>query len=245
MGSALVVRVVGFGCRVRMPVLMALVLAELALSAGFIFIRMRPEFYLKAFDIDNEQNFSAAFSAIQFLWIAGSITCFLAIPRMIVDPLRVLAWTAATGFVFLGFDEYTQVHERLSNLLVPYGFVPRFNEGVGAWISVYATAAVNLLMLFRRPVLLAGRLYPKPSLHFLAGLALVFLGSVGCEIIAFELLPLNRADPLYPFAVAAEEFLEMSGASLMLFAIATFGAAQMPQKPVRSQHISVMPMLKA
>jgi hypothetical protein len=227
-GSALVARVVEWGCSIRKPVLIALVLAELVFAAGFIFIRMWPEYYLKAFDIDNEENFTAIFSAVQFVWIAGVIVSFLLVPDLIIKPLRLLAWMAVAGFVFLGLDEYMQMHEQLSNLLVPYDWLPRLKEDVGAWIPVYAVCAVFLLLVFRRAIMMAAQLYPKPSGLFVAGLALLFLGSVGCEIIAFEFLPQNRADPLYPFAVAAEEFLEMSGASLMLFAALTFGAAEFP-----------------
>lgn len=227
-GSALVARVVEWGCGTRKPVLIALVFAELVFAAAFIFIRMRPEYYLKAFDIDNERNFTAIFSAVQFVWIAGVIASFLMVPGMIIKPLRILAWAAAAGFVFLGVDEYKQVHEQLSNILIPYEWLPRLKEDVGAWIPVYAIIAAFLLFLFRKATLMAARLYPRPSCLFVVGLALLFLGSVGCEIIAFEFLAQNRADPLYPFAVAAEEFLEMSGASLMLFAALTFGAAEFP-----------------
>jgi hypothetical protein len=227
-GSALVARVVEWVCGIRKPVLIALVLAELVFAAGFIFIRMWPEYYLRAFDLDDERNFTAMFSTFQFAWIAGAIVSFLLVPGMIIKSLRLLALTAVAGFIFLGIDEYEQVHERLSVLLVPFEWLPRLKDNVGAWIPVYAIIGALLLFLFRKTIALAARLYRKPSTLFIAGLALVFLGSVGCEIIAFEFLAQNRADPLYPFAVAAEEFLEMSGASLMLFAVLTFGAAEFP-----------------
>lgn len=228
MSSALVARVVEAGCAIRKPVFVALVLAELAVAAAFIFIRMRPEYYLKAFDLDIERNLTAVFSAVQFAWIAGVIVSFLLIPGMIVKPLRLLAWAAVAGFVFLGIDEYAQAHERLSNLLVPYRWIPRLEQDIGVWIPVYALLAAVLLFLFRRAIVMAARLYAGPSRLFLTGLALLFLGSVGCEIIAFEALPKNSFDPNYPYVVVVEEFLEMSGASLMLFAVLTFGAAEVP-----------------
>ena len=142
--------------------------------------------------------------------------------------MRLLGCAAVAGFLFLGVDECTQVHEQLSRLLIPYAWIPRLKQDIGAWIPVYAVLAVMLLFLFRRAILQAVDLYPMPSKLFLAGLALLFLGSVGCEIFAFEVLPENSFDPNYPLVVVVEEFLEMSGASLMLFAVLTFGAGQVP-----------------
>lgn len=245
MGSALVARVVEWGCGIRKPVLIALVVAELVFAAAFLVIRFRPEFYVKAFDLDNERNLTAVFSAIQFAWIAGVIVSFLLVPGMIVEPLRRLACAAVAGFLFLGIDEYTQVHEQLSGLLIPYAWIPRLKQDIGAWIPAYAVLAAILLFLFRRAILMAARLYPQPSKLFLAGLALLFLGSVGCEIIAFEALAQNSSDPSYPYVVVVEEFLEMSGASLMLYAVLAFGASQAPAPARKATRISAMPMLHA
>lgn len=245
MGSALVVRVVVWGCAIRRPTLVALVLVELLLVAGFAFISSHPDYYVKAFDLDHEYNFAAAYSALQLVWIAGVICSFLLVPGMIIKPLRPLAWAAAAGFAFLGFDEYAQVHERLSDLLVTSTWAPRLKENVGAWIPIYAACAAMLIFHFRHAIEIAARLHPQSSILFLFGISLLFLGSVGCEIIAFEVLPLNRADPLYNIAVAAEEFLEMSGASVILYAVLAFGASVQPLQSMPGRHNCANMALKA
>lgn len=243
--DALVLRVVNGACAVRRPVLVLLLAIEAALAVWFVVIRHHPQWYHLAFDIDYERNVPAVFSAFQLAWISGSIFSFLFVQGMIAPPMRPLAFAAAAGFAFLGIDEYIQIHEQLSQVLSTIDWFPRLKGDVGAWIPVYALCGGLLTYAFRKPALMAFNQFPSVSKLFLAGLAMLFCGSVGCEFVAFRLLPQSFENPAYPVIAAMEEFLEMAGASVMLFAIATFGAAQMQPQPVRGQHISAMPVLKA
>ncbi len=245
LGILLITRVVEFVCGLRKPIFIVLILAASVLVSGFIAMRLHPEHYIKAFDIDNERNLPAILCAIQFAWIACSIACFLLVPGMIEKPFRRLAVAASAGFLFFGFDEYIQYHEKLSDVLVNYPWAPRLNGDVGAWIPVYAAAAVILFAIFRKPAFLAWKLYRKPSAIFLAGLFLLFCGSVGFEIVAFEFLEQSRDNPFYPYAVAAEEFLEMAGASVMHYGIWSYGAAALRRTEDLSDMTFATPLVKA
>lgn len=216
------------GCARRNPALAALIAAELVFLCIYGAMRLYPHLYVKAFDFDGERNVTAIFSAVQLVWTAGAIASFMLVPGMVPPQLRRLAWAACAGFLFLGLDEYMEWHERI-NLAVPgVRWLPLLKNGHGGWISVYLSIAAILALLFLRPAMEAARLYPRPAAIFLAGLLTAFSGSAGFEIVAFQFLELGMNDPAYPFAVAAEEFLEMTGGSIMLYAVLAFGAEAFP-----------------
>lgn len=220
--------IVRSGCSLRKPALAALLTAELLLLCIYGAMRLDPGLYVKAFDFDGERNVTAIFSAVQLVWIGGAIVSFMLVPDMVVPRLRRLAWAASAGFLFLGLDEYLEWHERINTAIPGVRWLPLLKGGHGGWIPAYLLISAALALLFLRPALEAARLHPKPAALFLAGLMTAFIGSAGFEIVAFQFLDLGMKDPAYPFAVAAEEFLEMAGASLMLFAVLTFGEQAFP-----------------
>jgi hypothetical protein len=71
------------------------------------------------------------------------------------------------------------------------------------------------------------------GLIFLGGFATIVAGAVGGEIIWLLFLVEEQGSALYHLEVAAEEFLEMVGASIILYATIEIAAALCSQRTAR------------
>lgn len=170
-------------------------------------------FFERLFNIDGENSFPAWFSSIQ-LFLIGA---FLMLKGWRADPERGPArWfylTGAAGFVFLSADEALAIHESVTQALLKVEWLYRFEGDHGMWIPIYLALAVIALAVTWRQVWRMWSYNRGPFVVMALGAGMFLFGAVGLEIVAYEFL---SGSPLYVLEVAAEEFLEMVGASTML-----------------------------
>ena len=169
------------------------------------------------FNLDREGNIPAWFSSVQ-LFLTGMIVLLRS--REIDpghSPSRLFFLAVGTGFIFLSADEAASIHETIGRALIHVEWMPRFKGGHGIWIFVYALIGLILLLAcFRRLAAIWNR-YRHATSIMAMGLGFALLGAVGLEAISYQFLRSGSTPLLYLVEVALEEFLEMSGASIMLY----------------------------
>lgn len=197
---------------------MALVAMAAALIGAYFLNRLigSPIWLLERLvDINGENSLPAWFSSIQLFLIGGAL--LLAAWRGSEDrgPAPWLLALGGAAFVFLSADEALFIHESVTQALLKVEWMFRFKGGHGIWIPVYGTLAVLGLALTWRQIWRMWSHQRRPFLIMAAGAAGFLLGAVGLEVVAYEFLVVGS--PLHLAEVAAEEFLEMTGSSVMLY----------------------------
>jgi hypothetical protein len=172
----------------------------------------------RLFDLDREATVAAWLSSAQLLAL-GAVLLLVAWRSSPPPPVsRPFLGCLGLGFVLLSMDEAAAFHERLSEALQAFGFLPRFKDGHGLWIFVYAFCGIAFLLVARRAALAAWRAARAEALLFAGGIAVSILGAIGLEVVSYQFLRGAGAPLLYRTEVVAEEFLEMAGVSIMLYA---------------------------
>ena len=178
------------------------------------------------FNLDEEANIPAWFSSMQLLLIGLVMLLAAGSPLRGRDGLRGLLMLLGCAFVFLSMDEAAAVHEKVTTVMSRISWAPRFSGGHGIWMFVYfALAAAALVVLFR-PILRLIRSYPQDVLGVFAGLVILGAGAVGVEAVGYEIVGDNATAGLKTLQVAAEEFLEMLGGTVILVATVRFAARE-------------------
>ena len=174
------------------------------------------------FDLDAESNIPAWFSSIQLCMI-GILLLFSAGNTLSSDrPSSWFLYVLALGFIFLSADEAAGIHEILSVMLKKREIFPRFAGNHGIWIPLYVTAGVSFLLVTRKQLASLWTKYPRAAAVGTAGMAIFLLGGVGLEILSYEFLRDGSHQVLFNLEVALEEWMEMCGASLILYGVALF-----------------------
>jgi hypothetical protein len=169
------------------------------------------------FDLDGEANVPTWFSSCQLLLI-GVILFLLSFIRYKAErPSRPFLFVLSMCFLLLSLDETAQLHERITQW-VGRRYIDWLPEFVGrrAPLTVSLLAmAVFILWLAFRDLSAIWRWSPRLSLLAMAGVCISILGGVVLEAIGYKFL--QYGTPLYKVEVAIEEFMEMLGASLILY----------------------------
>jgi hypothetical protein len=168
------------------------------------------------FDLDGEGNIPAWFSSVQ-LFLIGLI--FLLRNRQTDldhSPSPLFFLMVSTGFIFLSADEVASVHEKISVTLKHVEYMPRFKGDHGMWIFIYALICVILFLATFRSLAAMWNRYRHATFMMAVGMGIAVLGGVFLEVISYQFLRGGLTPLLYSVEVALEEFLEMSGASVML-----------------------------
>ena len=177
-------------------------------------------------DLGADTSVPAWFSSIQ-LFLVGAVLLVAALNNGRPDVVRP-SFLAAAGlaFVFLSADESARIHEKITEVARAGQLNWLLIHGThGAWIMVYLVAGALLLAAGRRSLLALWR-HLRHEMQVAAAGALVFVaGGVGVELIGFYLVPGSTP---YKVATAVEEFLEMAGVSVMLYAALLVNRALAP-----------------
>jgi len=172
----------------------------------------------RLFDLDADANIPNWFSSIQ-LFLIGLV--FLLRRRKAgrdAPPSRLFLLMGSAGFVFLSADEAALIHEDIGGFLIHHmAWMPRFKGDYGAWVYLYLLIGIALLLATFREVVSMWRHHRRPTSTMTVGAALYLLGAVGFEVIGFQFLRDGSTPLLYEAEVAIEEFLEMFGASVILY----------------------------
>jgi hypothetical protein len=167
------------------------------------------------FDLDAEASIPTWFSSAQLLltaalfaaggWRAGK-----------TPPARWFLWLAAVAFMFLSTDEAASIHEKVTVAFRGLDWVPRLKGDHGVWIAPYLLAILIGLLACRRQLAGLWRRHTRAAIVMAAGAGVLMIGAVGFETLSYQFLRNGASPSLYRLEVAAEEFLEMAGASIIL-----------------------------
>jgi hypothetical protein len=175
-------------------------------------------------DLDAEGNLPTWFSSFQLTLIAISLWALAARLRDSRRPSRRFMRACGGFFLLLSIDETAMMHERITASLgsryidwMPDYFGNHIGEA-SLWILILmaclGAAYPHLRGLWR--------MSPVASLIAAAGCVVYVTGAAVLETIGYKMLSAGVSLGLYRVEVAAEEFFEMLGASLILYAVLLF-----------------------
>jgi hypothetical protein len=172
-------------------------------------------------DLDGEGNLPSWFSSFQLALITISFWVLSSRSRATQRPSRRFLRFCSSFFLLLAIDETAMLHERVTESLGS-----RYLDWVPAFlISHPFESAVCVL------VIVAGLVGVYPHLRALwlmsprsakigmLGAGIYVLGAAVLESIGYKMLSSGATPTLYRVEVATEEFFEMLGASLILYAV--------------------------
>ncbi len=205
-------------------VLFCLLGLELALVAVYVLVHLvgldMPRGTVRAlFDLSGDLSIPAWFSSVQLFVIGGVL--LVASRNNQWEQHLPSSFLAAGGlvFFFLSVDEGAAIHERITHAARSWELDwLLFKGGHGAWITVYSVIALFIAFIAGRHFRMAWRHFQHEILVGLYGAVMLVAGAVGFEIVSYLFLRSGSTPRLYKAEVVCEEFLEMSGVSVILYA---------------------------
>ena len=169
------------------------------------------------FDLDREQSIPTWFSSIQ-LFFAAMIAFSKTQSKS--EHFHSLFRAATYGLLFLSMDEVAGIHETIT------AFIRHFKIGFSGreyliWMFGYLTIATVIALKEIYPVLFVLKYYRRESMVVIAGTVVFISGGMGIEIIT-HILARHGFDLGFYLAVAAEEFFEMVGVSIVTYGLMLF-----------------------
>jgi hypothetical protein len=223
--------------KLALRILIGTLIFELLLVVVYWFDALnggRFQFVHALFDLDGEGNIPAWFSSAQLILIAVVLwTRALRQPRE-GKPSKAFFFLAGGAAVYASMDETAQIHETVTAWLGRryVDWLPHFTL-THFWIVMVAVAvAMTLIQIFANDLLIIWREHRRLALTAMLGICIGLGGAMGVETIGYKLLHGVKTTLWYKGEVTIEEFMEMLGASLILFAAlklsGTLGAKRSP-----------------
>jgi hypothetical protein len=169
------------------------------------------------FNLDREANLPTWFSSTQ-LFVIGAIFLLMSYQgrgSYHLSPKFLLL--AGMGFVLLSADEAASFHEEITAQLKNIAWVPRFKGNHGIWILFYSGIGLMVGLAIYQELWAMWQHYRHEAALLGLGFVTLLVGAVGLEIVSYLFLRDGAAPLLYKLEVALEEFLEMAGASVILY----------------------------
>ncbi|MGH7844429.1 MAG: hypothetical protein ACREQW_04560 [Candidatus Binatia bacterium] len=173
-------------------------------------------------DVDRETSIPTWFSSLQ-LFAVGLLLILIA---RSAKQLKAYLFLLGLGFMFLSMDETAAVHEKITDsarrLNLEWLLPLTFTGNHGAWIIPYIVIGLALVLVGYRPLFLIWSNFRREAMFVAIGMALFGIGGIGLEILSFYFESASP-DKAYLWAVAGEEFFEMAGVSVVLYAFMLLG----------------------
>jgi hypothetical protein len=179
-----------------------------------------PEHEIEFFDLDEEANLGAWFSSSQLLLIGFVCLAIHLISNkshnQYPKPIFLVGFFI---FVFLSCDETTSIHEKINHLFNILNFHPtHFKGNMGLWVLPYTLVMLSILLLLKNSLIKLWKEHRSALYLAISGGLTFLLGAIVLEIISYQYLRDGHHMTLYYIEVAFEEYFEMLGATVMLFA---------------------------
>ncbi len=204
-------------CLISISLLLTLV-HLLTLFFPFDFLGKRTQTPLFLFNMDNEGNIPSWFAS-SLLLIAGMVYLFVSwLRRSAPKPSSFFFLVVGLGLIFLSLDESAGIHEKVGGILNLLPHTPSFRGERGHWMFPYLILGLILCLMFFRDVFALLRALPRTSRLIFAGVMIFLIGAVGLEIISYEYLRRIASKKIYMMEVALEEFFELLGVSIIIYA---------------------------
>lgn len=170
-------------------------------------------------DLDSEKSLTTWFSAVQLLAIGALLLLAARNNRQQACLSNFPLNVAGVIFIWLSADEDTQLHENLTYMARHFGLSEiSFVGENGAWLIAYAVLGLLGLAFAMKHVKALWRHFNPVAVIGLAGVAVYILGAAGFEIASFPLRNSEATRTLHLLTVLFEEFFEMVGVSIILYA---------------------------
>ncbi|HST22074.1 MAG TPA: hypothetical protein VLR90_13200 [Blastocatellia bacterium] len=215
-------------------VVTSLVLFELCLIIAYwidILIG-EPEPFHRLVNLDGEANIPAWFSSSQLLFgcLVAWITGLLQSSRD--RPSGLFLFMIGLCFIFMSVDETAQLHEGITGIIGTryVDWLPTFlltHKEIIALLLILALAGLRFMW---RDLKAIWRWSRRESILALTGMCVFLLGAAGIETLGYKFLQLGSL--VYKVEVTIEEFMEMFGASLVVYAALSFAQHQMEKSRV-------------
>lgn len=204
--------------------LVYLVVVDVLLAALYVLVHiLAPEVrwgpFSRLLDLDSEVSIPTWFSSLQLFVIGAAL---FSIARF-GEKHKLFLRLGALVLVGASIDEAAAVHEKITDTVDNVGIEllqALMIQGHGAWIVPYLVIGLVLLLVCARPAVDILRSHQGPALLVITGASIFVLGAVGLEIGSYFLR--DGAELLYSLEVAAEEFFEMLGATLVLYGVINY-----------------------
>jgi hypothetical protein len=194
------------------------------------------------FDLDRERNIPAFFGAILLLSSALLLGIVALGHRKNNRPHFYWAGLSLI-FLFLALDEAAAIHE---NLISPVRNALNTSGALYyAWVIPYGLLFLLLVTVYARFV---WQLPPKTRLFFIIGGGIFVTGAIGFELIGGYYADIWGTDTTsYALLTMFEEFLEMSGITIFIYALLDYigqtfpkiqVAVQLPAAPAKTTAIA-------
>ena len=201
--------------------LIALVVIELSLMAVYLFTQLViPSWGLlgSLFNVGLDQSVPSWFSTIQLAAVGAT---FLLAAHSNHSAIRLPAWllvaAAVIGF-YLSADEGAGIHERVTSAVDDADLNwMLFKDNHGGWIAVYAIAVVLAVALASKWLRLLWSECRYEAVIGLVGVVIYLVGGAVLEAVGYVVDP-ERGTVLETTLTAIEEFMEMAGVSIVLYA---------------------------
>lgn len=174
------------------------------------------------FDLDGEGNIPTWFSSAQLIFVALALWNISLQQRPVVQrpqATRIFFALAGCGAIYVSLDETAQIHERITASIGQryVDWLPSF-AGSHLWLLLIALAGIlTLTRLFLSDLLAIWREHRRLVTVAALGIGIGLAGGMGLETLGYKLLHGDRTTLWYKVEVTLEEFMEMLGASLILF----------------------------
>ena len=188
----------------------------LALLFWFLYDDPFPTFY-KYFNVGRERNIPTLYSVIA-LTVAATLLATNARHSWEKCDGQHRYWAGlALIFLFLAFDEGTKIHEQLSGVMerwvTPKGYL------YWLWVIPYGFAVLVLAAVYLRFLV---RLSRTTRYYFILSALLFLGGAIGVDMLQGREAYLNIGSDktiLYCVLYSLEEFLEMIGVAVFIYAL--------------------------
>lgn len=164
--------------------------------------------FLELFDMDKEMSIPTWYS--QFLFVIAALSCFWA---GLASKMKKTWWSLACVLLYLSIDDGAAIHERLG--FISNKFIPAEGIFTYSWTAAALVLLVFIGLAFLRFYL---RLPKRTKILFVLALGVFVIGAVGFEMIASYYSGVHVKHPP-TYIIALEEFLEIFGITIFIFAV--------------------------
>ena len=176
----------------------------------------------RLFYLDHEGNLPTWWSSMQFL-VASLLLALVALRTWHVRPSTRLLALLAVVLVLMSIDEVSALHERTGRVIDRLlGGRPGPLHHTGGWLFVIGIPFIAVAFVLLRRLGAGLTDAPGTARRLSLGIAVVLSGALGVEALSNFVVEEDAAyRPFevgaYIVLVAAEEFLEMTGGSILLW----------------------------
>lgn len=195
-------------------------------------------------DLDGEGNLPAWFSSFQLALISLCLWLQVIQHQKPDKPSKGFLALLASIFLLWSADETAQMHERVTGWIgLRYvDWLPYFLHEHKALVALLLIALLAMAWLLRSDFVAFWQTHRYASLIAICGFCVVFLGGAVLETIGYKFFLSGTTPLLYQTEVCLEEFLEMFGASLILFSTSLLALNNAEQLRQAQANVSLQPL---